>query len=136
MYKNNQPRERDLYAELSRDSDGSLLAQPLVFKIFRLEAQTEVQEEHFRKFNTRNFELSLTDNRMVKLQLYDSAVKSFIENRIVFSNVHKKNQFAELFNIEELTPGKLARVPGILSEELRQAVSEPGGLAQDEREAL
>ena len=72
----------------------------------------------------------MLDNRIVKLQLYDTFTKRYVEYTIVFSNVHKKHQFAELYNIEELTPNKLARVPGVLPEELRQAILEPAKVSE------
>ena len=119
-------RKRELHAELVTDNDGNFISYPTNFSIINNKDKTFYQEEQFqRELNSRNFELSLIDNRLIKLQIYDASSKRYIEYSIVFSNVHKKNQFAELYNIEELSPNKLARRPGVLSEELLKAALEP-----------
>ena len=118
-------RKRDLQAELASDNDGNFIAQQVTFRVINHRDRNDYQEEQFKRVNARKFELSLTDNRIIKLKLYDSSARDYIEYSIVFSNVHKKHQFSELFNIEELTPNKLARIPSLLTEELRKAILEP-----------
>ena len=54
----------------------------------------------------------------------------------MFSNVHKKHQFAELYNIDELTPTKLAKVPGVLNEGLRKSILKPAIITKNEQESL
>ena len=49
----------------------------------------------------------------------------FVEYTIIFSNVHKKHQFAELFNLEDINVNMLAKVPGIFSEEQLSELNEP-----------
>ena len=84
-------RKRDLHAELVSDNDGNFISQPVMFRIIHHKDKNDYQEEQFKKVNARKFELSLTDNRIIKLKLYDSSAKDYIEYSIVFSNVHKKH---------------------------------------------
>ena len=68
VFKNNQMRKRDLIAELQTDSDGNFISQPVDFSILHRRDKSLYQEEKFqRKLSSRNFELSLLDNRIVKL---------------------------------------------------------------------
>ena len=67
VFKNNQMRKRDLHAEFQTDSDGNFIALPLTFRFILHKDGNDIQEEHFKRVNTRNFELSFLDNRIIKI---------------------------------------------------------------------
>ena len=138
VFKNNQMRKRDLHAEIKIDADGNFFAQQIRFRFVNFKDDNHILEEHFtnRSSSTRNFELSFLDNRIIKIQILDNSSKNFIENTIVFANVHKKHQFAELFNLDELTLRQLAKVPSVLPEALQSAVIDPSNSSQEERDGL
>ena len=60
----------------------------------------------FTRETAKHFELSLSDNRIVYLQLFDQALQDLVEYTIIFSNVHKKHQFMQLFNMEPFSNEK------------------------------
>ena len=61
-------RKRELHAELVTDNDGNFISYPTSFSIINHKDKTFYQEEQFqRELNSRNFELSLIDNRLIKL---------------------------------------------------------------------
>ena len=68
VFKNNQMRKRELHAELVTDNDDNFISYPVNFSIINHNNKTFYQEEQFqRELNSRNFELSLIDNRLIKL---------------------------------------------------------------------
>ena len=137
VFKNNQMRKRDLHAEIQKEADGSFKAQQITFRFINHKDGNDIQEEHFkRSSNTRDFELSFLDNRIIKMQIYDTNARNFIEYTIVFANVHKKHQFAELYNLEELNLRKLAKVPSVLPENLQTAIIDPSKSSQEEQDGL
>ena len=110
--------QRELHAEPAIDQDsGNFLAKAVNFRFIHHRHKNDDVKEIFKRSQAKNFELSLLDNRIIKLQLLDMAHGGYVEYTIIFSNVHKKHQFAELFNLEDVNVHMLAKIPGILTEE-------------------
>jgi hypothetical protein len=59
----------------------------------------------FTRQTAPEFELSFVDNTVIKLTINGT------EHAINFSNVHKKHQFAELYNMEKFVADNITPVP-------------------------
>ena len=103
VFKNANRYQRYIYAEPAAGQDGKFLRRPATFKIVEVKSdQTESTQEMFASKQATHFELSLTDNRIVKFALPDPARGDLLgEYTIIFTSVHKKHQFIELFNLHE-----------------------------------
>ena len=97
--------ERYIYAEPAMGQDGKFLRREVKFKIVQVKSdQTEIPQEMFTSKQAKQFELSLTDNRIVKFTLPDPTKGDMVEYTIIFTSVHKKHQFIELFNVKQVDP--------------------------------
>ena len=62
----------------------------------------------FTRYTAKNLEQSLQDNRIVYLQLFDHDLETYLDYTIIFCNVHKKHQFLELINLDEVNSKEIA----------------------------
>ena len=89
------------------------VADPVLFRIvdrgqkvvadgsfFKKKKPTNKLVQTFTKDMVRNLDLSLVDNRIVKLQIKDLLQKKYIDYEIIFSNIHKKHQFVQLLQMD------------------------------------
>ena len=79
-----------------------IVGQPVTFRFLVLTAQPEIRKllkhkdliQSFTNKTATHFELSYIENRGIKLTIDRQ------EHSLIFENVHKKHQFAELFKID------------------------------------
>ena len=80
-----------ILAEPVLTPDGVFVKQPVTFRIIKEEEtpRHQIVEEIFNVEQVTRFNLSLSDNRLIKMGLIK--FNELIEIKIIFENVHKKH---------------------------------------------
>ena len=87
-----------IHAEPALTQDGHFLNKYVTFRIIKEEAnpRNQLVEEIFTREQVSRLNMSLSDNRLIKLNLIKNEL---IDIKLIFESVHKKHQFAELLNL-------------------------------------
>ena len=96
---NGRQRDSLIHAEPTLTQDGHFVDKMILFRIIKEEHAPRSQkvEDIFTQEEVCGFHLSLSDNRLVKLNLVK--INEVVEVKIIFESVHKKHQFAELLKL-------------------------------------
>ena len=98
LFWNGKQKNCLIHAEPVLTEDGHFLNRYVTFRIIREEElpRTQHVEEIFTREQVTRMNLSMSDNRLIKLNLIKDEL---INVKLIFESVHKKHQFAELLNL-------------------------------------
>ena len=98
LFWNGKQKNCLIHAEPALTEDGHFCNRYVTFRIIREEEdpRSQLTEEIFTREQVTRMNLSMSDNRLIKLNLIKNEL---INVKLILESVHKKHQFAELLNL-------------------------------------